>query len=168
MEPYITERDILTQQINNSLYLIGKDPSAIKKYTESLPTRFDEAFQGFKCDSDQVLYPGTVSVNFTNSHGHITAEATFGDNRRWAFDSDFWGFGFGYTGGAGISVWGDGFMAPSEGERMNFEIVPAQAAAGAIQIFLWRDDSPVLGTFIVGAGGAGITGGGGTGVWTRK
>lgn len=168
MDAYITEKDILNQQISDGLSLIGKEPALIKRYMEDKPVLYADAISGYKAQGDCNTYPGTVSLNFDQCYGHITAEASFGDNRRWAFDSDFWGMGFGYTGGAGISVWADGFTTPSEGERMNFEIVPSLSALGAVQIFLWREGGPIIGSFLVGTGGAGLVGGGGTGVWTRK
>lgn len=159
---------VVTQQIQSGFSLIGQDPSAIRKYHEGDPILLDQAIRDFQVQKSDVSYPSTVSINFTLCHGHVTAEATFGDHRRWAFDSDFWGFGFGYASGAGVSVWGSGFIAPEEGEKMNFEIVSAQVTGGAIQMFLWRDGGPILGSFLVGAGGAGLVGGGGAGLWSRK
>lgn len=51
---------------------------------------------------------------------------------------------------------------------MNFEIVSASATFGCIQIFFWPEGAPIIGGFTIGAGGAGLLGGGGTGTWKRK
>ena len=161
-------------RINKLRGMIGKPcPAAINEYLLEEHNSQNEALQ----KAQQRLleprpldnyYGGSASVVFGVVYGELTVSLTFGDGNRWQFFSKIWGGGVGTAIGVGTGPWAPSFNAPYQGQEMNFQISSAQLTAGEIQVFWWiKAGDPLVGAAVFLAGGLGVFGGGGTGVWTK-
>ncbi len=162
-------RDYLNHRIQQQRSLIGKEPGAVQEFMQKEHEKMSLTLRKMQeTPRGDVSYFGSVSVNFIICRGHVTSNITFGDNNEWEFSADFWGGGAGSSTGAGLSVWGDGFVAPNQKEKMEFELFTAGLTAGEIQMFWWRHNGPILGSLLAIGASVGIAGGGGEGTWRKK
>jgi len=159
----------LKYRVQQQRSLLGRKPEAIQEFMQKEQENMNLSLKKMQENlRGDVTYFGSVSVNFIVCRGHVTATVTFGDNNEWEFSSDFWGGGAGSSTGAGISVWGDGFIAPQQNEKMSFELSTAGFTAGEIQMFWWRPNGPIIGSILAVGASIGIAGGGGEGYWKKK
>lgn len=159
----------LKYRVQQQRSLLGREPEAIQEFIQEEQEKMNLSLRRMQENlRGDVVYFGSVSVNFIICRGHVTATVTFGDGNEWEFSADFWGGGAGSSTGAGMSIWGDGFIAPKQNEKMCFQLSTAGFTAGEIQMFWWRPNGPIIGSILAVGASIGIAGGGGEGHWKKK
>lgn len=144
---------------------IGKPISAIQEELQAqheLHTKSLSSARGLK--KGERWYPGTVTVTGF-IYGSLTAKIRFGDGNDWNFDGSWWG-GVGAGSAVGGGPWAQGFINPSQGQKMDFVVVIGAYTAGEIQVY-WSIRKKVIGCFVGICAGIGAGGGKGSGTWKK-
>lgn len=160
-----TALEYAAHQVASCRNLIGKPSSEIQTQLMSEFQHRTKAIEEFQGGVGEEWYAGTASVTGF-IYGDFKAQFRFGDGNDWAFEGSWWG-GVGAGSAAGGGPWATGFIHPTEGETMHFQVAIGAVTAGEIQAFWWRPDGPIIGSFVGIAAGLGAGGGAGKGKWKK-
>lgn len=148
--------------------LVGKPTSQIHEVLHSRHTAKQNAItaaledmKSSAVESDNgTWYFGSVSTGGF-IRGDLTAHIHFG-NVDMTFNGTCWSGPQAIAGGGG-GIWS---MIPSDGQSMDFSFGAAASGGGEIQVY-WSVNGVVVGQLIAAVGGAAISGGSGSGKWTK-
>ena len=174
----------LKEYMEIGIYLLGKPTSEIpialeranekrqKRITESISElkRSPENISSFidqsltkspKTQATPTWYFGSVTTaGFIRAT--LAANISFGNHGNWTFNGSAWS-GPQALGGGGGGFWSE---LPSQNQEMDFSFGGAAFGAGELQVY-WSINGIVVGQLIAAVGGTAISGGTGSGKWTK-